>query len=261
MPVDTINSIGLFTWGAIGPFLLTMARLGLALTFVPLPGLKAAPDLARIAIITMLAATVSQAVPFGPLPQSAGVFALVLVGEVVYGLAVGLVVAFMNEVLTFAVQAFALQAGYAYASSIDPNSEADSTVLMIFAQLMSGVLFFSLGGHRLVIRAFAKSLELWPAGGVAATTVWAEMLSKYGSSMLELSIRLALPVAGLLLLAEIALGVVSRLQSQMQLLSLAFPLKMLGSLATLAILAPLWVHIYQRAFESGTHLIERMLAR
>ncbi len=39
------------------------------------------------------------------------------------GLRFGMVVAFLGEVLTFAMQVFALQAGYSYASSIDPNSE------------------------------------------------------------------------------------------------------------------------------------------
>ena len=51
------------------------------------------------------------------------------------------------------------QAGYAYASTIDPNTEADSGVLLVFAQLMAGMLFFALGLDREVLRLFAQSLD------------------------------------------------------------------------------------------------------
>ena len=57
-----------------------------------------------------------------------------------------------------------LQAGYAYASTIDPNTEADSGILLVFAQLMAGLLFFALGLDREVLRLFAQSLDKIPPG-------------------------------------------------------------------------------------------------
>lgn len=248
------------SWNLLGGFLLTLTRLGLALSFVPMPGLKSAPDIARITLTLSLTAMIA----FG-LPQSAALpntpisFAAAMAGEALYGLAVGVLVAILGEVMTFAMQAFAMQAGYSYASSIDPNSEADSGILLVFALLCGNVLFFVSGGHRLVVRAFARSLETWPAGGGAAHLAWAETVTRLASSIFELSLRLALPVAGILLLSEIALGVVSRLQSQLQLLSLSFPVKMLGTLAVLSALAPVWVAIYQRAFSRFGSALETML--
>jgi flagellar biosynthetic protein FliR len=261
MPNSLANSAALLDWNLLGGFLLILTRLGLALAFVPMPGAKSAPEAARVVLIVSLAAVLAPVLPQAAgVPPTPGAFVRAIAGEALYGLAVGVVVAFLGEVLTFAMQAFALQAGYAYASSIDPNSEADSGVLLVFALLCGNVLFFTLGGHRLVVKAFARSLEVWPVGGSAASLDWAETVSRLGSSMFELALRLALPVAGLLLLAEIALGVVSRLQAQLQLLSLSFPVKMLGTVVILAMLAPLWVAVYQRAFAHGVHALERMLA-
>ncbi len=262
MPNELAAVGALMDWNLLGGFLLTLTRLGLALVFVPLPGVKSMPEVARVVLIVSLAAAIVPALPQGQdVPATAGSFAKAMAGEAVYGLAVGLVVAFLSEMLTFAMQIFALQAGYAYASSIDPNSQADSGVLLIFALLCGNLLFFTFGGHRLIIRAFARSLEVWPVGGGAVDPAWGEVITRMGASMFELSMRLSLPVAGLLLLAEIALGVVSRLQSQLQLLSVSFPVKMLGTLVTLAVLAPLWVAIYQRAFATSSATLERMLGR
>lgn len=260
MPDSLLSFAKIFDWDQAARFLLVLTRLGLAFIFVPLPGVRSVPEFVRALLILSIAAVMVPVLPASfELPASPASFVWALAGEALYGLAVGVVIALLGEVLTFAMQAFALQAGYSYASSIDPNSEADSGVLLIFAVLVSNLLFFSLNGHHLVIRAFARSLDVWPVGAPAAGIAWADAVICLGGSILELSVRLALPVAGLLLLAEIALGVVSRIQSQLQLLSLAFPVKMLGALAALAALAPMWAAIYRRAFDQSATTVERML--
>lgn len=260
MPSELSNGTALLNWELLGGFLLTLTRLGLALSFVPMPGLKSAPDLARVVLVVSLAATIVPALPHSvDVPSTTARFVKVIAGEVLYGLAVGVVVALLGEMLNFSMQAFAMQAGYSYASSIDPNSEADSGILLVFALLCGNILFFVFGGHHLVIRAFARSLEVWPIGGGAVNSAWAGTVIRLGSSMLELAVRLALPVGGVLLLSEIALGVASRLQAQLQLLSLSFPVKMLGTLALLAALAPLWVAVYRRAFTLFGESLETML--
>ncbi|MBA3974779.1 MAG: hypothetical protein C0504_11255 [Candidatus Solibacter sp.] len=262
MPDSILNAAQVLHWDHLARFLFALTRLGLAFVFVPLPGVRSVPEVVRAMLILAMAAVVVPILPASiHLPASPGAFAWALAGEAVYGLAVGVVIALLGEVLTFAMQVFGLQAGYSYASSIDPNSDADSGVLLVLALLVSNLLFFSLGGHHLVIRAFAASLETWPIGGAASGIAWADAVIRLGGSILELSVRLALPVAGLLLLAEIALGVVSRIQSQLQLLSVAFPVKMLGTLAALAALAPMWAAIYRRAFDHSAATVERMLGR
>ena len=85
------------------------------------------------------------------------------------GIAIGVAVAFVLEAFALAAQILGLQAGYAYASTIDPNTQADSGVLLVFAQLMAGLLFFALGLDREVLRLFARSLETHSAGHVPAS--------------------------------------------------------------------------------------------
>jgi flagellar biosynthetic protein FliR len=65
--------------------------------------------------------------------------------------------------------------------------------------------------------------------------------------MLSTGLRLALPVAALLILIDFALALVGRVQQQLQLLSLAFPGKMAAALAILAVLAPVVPRIFNSA--------------
>jgi flagellar biosynthesis protein FliR len=56
-----------------------------------------------------------------------------------------------------------------------------------------------------------------------------------------------MPVIGLLLLIDVALALLGRMQQQLQLLSLAFPIKMLAGLSMLMILAPTLARLFQRS--------------
>src|SRR5215472_233805 len=132
------------TAGTLYAFVLVLARVAGALVFVPLPGVKAAPEPARaalalgftLALYGQWPAVDSSAVTGGLLVS----WALV---EAALGIGMGIAVAIVLEAFTLAAQVLGLQAGYAYASTIDPNTEADSGILLVFAQLIAGTLFFA----------------------------------------------------------------------------------------------------------------------
>ena len=233
MPVSLTISAG-----TLYAFLLVLARVGGALIFVPLPGVKGAPEPVRAALAVGF--TLALAARW-PVVDAAAVSLATLVvwvaAEAALGIAVGVSLAVVLEAFTLAAQVLGLQAGYAYASTIDPNSEADSGVLVVFAQLMAGLLFFCLGLDREMVRLFALSLERVPAGAYVFGPPAALTLIKLASNLFSVGVRMALPVVGLLVMVDVALALVGRLNSQLQLLSIAFPAKMLTALAVLGLVA------------------------
>jgi flagellar biosynthetic protein FliR len=160
--------------------------------------------------------------------------------EAAVGLAIGVSVAIALEAFTLAAQVLGLQAGYAYASTIDPNTEADSGILLVFAQLMSGMLFFAMGLDREILRLFAQSLEKVPAGEYVFGRATAEPLIRLGATLFSVGVRLALPVVALLVMVDVALALLGRINAQLQLLSLAFPAKMLITLILLSWMASMF---------------------
>jgi flagellar biosynthetic protein FliR len=241
--------------------LLVLARVGGALAFVPLPGVRQGPSAARAALIVTLTVALYPAWPAPPAAwPDAALLAGWLLSEAALGLTVGLAVSFLNEAFLVAAQIFGLQAGYSYAATVDPATEADSNVLLVFAQFMAGLLFFALGLHLEVVRVFARSLETYPPGAYGLTPARAEAVLKLGAAMFSQGLRLALPVVALLVLADATLALLGRIHAHLQLLMLAFPVKMLGALAMLGATAALYPKLYRAAAEETFRLLVRLLA-
>jgi flagellar biosynthetic protein FliR len=194
-----------------------------------------------------------------PIPESMMQIAGWMVAEAAVGLATGLAVAFLIEAVTFAAQAISTQAGFAYASTIDPNTEADSTVLILLAQLTAGLLFFAMGFDRVLLTILARSLETHPPGAFVASRASVEGLVMLGSSIFSTGVHLALPLMTLLFLIDLSIGLLGHLNSQLQLIALAFPAKMLTALAALSFLVLLIPKLYQQLGTAAFTALGRVL--
>jgi flagellar biosynthetic protein FliR len=255
MPINLTLSAG-----ALYGFLLVLARVGGALIFVPLPGIKAAPEPIRVALA--LGFTIALA---GQWPQvgTAAVTPVLLtawvVAEATVGIAIGVSVGVIIEAFTLAAQVLGLQAGYSYASTIDPNTEADSGVLLVFAQLIAGMLFFAMGLDRQVLRLFAQSLAGVLPGVYVFDRATTDQLIRFTSILFSVGLRLALPITALLIMVDVALALLGRLNQHLQLLMLAFPIKMLVALVMLTWLSAIFPRLMRELAEQVWGGAHRML--
>ena len=241
-------------------FLLVLARVAGLIAFLPVPGFRAAPDSLR----AILAVTIAFAVfPVWPsLPKAEPSIAQLTVwafAELGFGLAAGLAVSFLIEGFQVAAQIAAVHAGYGFATIIDPTSEADSGVLQTVAALFSGILFFTSGMDRQIIRVLGESFIKFPAGSWTPAAASLDGIVRLGSEMLSIGLRLALPVVALLILIDFSLALLGRVQQQLQLLSLAFPAKMAAALGILAALAPAVPKLFSAAADHTLAVLWRAL--
>jgi flagellar biosynthesis protein FliR len=249
--------------GTLHGFLLVLSRVAATFALVPLPQLRQSSTTVRIVLSLAITMALQSAWPMTPAPLGGGLVELgALLGrmamEAGFGIAIGLVVALVSEAFTLSMQILGIQAGYGYASTIDPNSEADSGVLVVLAQLTSWMLFLAFGMERHVIRALARSLESYPAGAFAISPEARSAVLSLGSVVFSTALRLALPVIALLLLVDIAFALFGKLHAQLQLLSLAFPAKMLATLAMLAMLSAAFPGVYEKIAAQGVMALTRL---
>jgi flagellar biosynthesis protein FliR len=243
-------------------FLLVLARVAGLIAFLPLPGFRGAADSVRA--VLALAVTVALFPVWPSLPNElAGIGQLCLWAclEAGFGLAAGLAVGFLTEAFQLATQVFGLQVGYGYATTIDPTSQADAGVLQVITMLATALLFFSFGIDREILRVLAASFQKFPAGSWAPTAASLDGVVRLGSGMFSLGLRVAMPVIGLMLLIDVALALLGRMQQQLQLLSLAFPVKMLAALAMLTILSPALARLFQTASAQTVSTLWNSLGR
>lgn len=241
-------------------FLLVLARISGIFVFVPLPALQSGPSAAKITLALVLTFGMYSRWPvLATAPDSMMQVAGWMLAEAAIGVATGLAVAFIIEAVMFAAQAISTQAGFAYASTIDPNTEADSTVLIILAQLTAGLVFFAMGFDRVLLTILARSLETHPPGAFIASRADIEALASLGSSIFSTGLHLALPLMTLLFLIDLSIGLLGHLNSQLQLIALAFPAKMLAALAGLSVLVLLMPKLYQQLGASAFTALGRLL--
>lgn len=234
-------------------FLYVLARVAGVVTFLPVPGFKDAPMPVRAGLALALTIALFPVWPSVPdeLPAFGHLTAAALT-EAGFGLMVGLAVAFLNEGFQLASQIFGVQAGYGFATTIDPTSQADAGVVQVMMTLITGLLFFTCGFDHQVVRVLAASFEKFPAGTWTLGAASIDGIVHLGGGMFTLGLRLAMPVIAMLLLLDFALALLGRMQQQLQLLSLSFPVKMMAVTAILTVLAPVIARLYQ---DAGNHMV------
>ena len=232
-------------------FLLVLARVSGIVVFVPIPGLSAGPAASRAVLALMLTFALFPAWPSLPAEDGQTLVVGRLLGwvgtEALFGLTVGLAVAFLLEGLQMSAQILGLQAGYSFASTVDPSTQADTTTLQMMAQLLAGMLFFAFGFDRQVLRALAKSLQTAPGVAFPLSATAVEGIVHLGAAIFSTGLQLAMPVLALLVLLDIAFAVLGRLHAQMQILSLSFAIKMLTALAFLATVLSIYPTVFERS--------------
>lgn len=250
----------IFSYATLFGFLYTLARISGVLAFLPFAVFKAAPEPARIILslaMTLLLRTSWQA----PVTVNVSIGRIIvgLLSEAALGLAIGVALAIVIEVFQMAAQVVSLQAGLGYASTIDPTSGADSTVLLIMAQLTAVLLFFTSGADRLLVKALAESLRLAPPESFTLHKQWAAALIQFAGTIFSSALRLAAPLIALLLLADASLAILGRVQQQLHLISLTMPLKLVATMLVLSATAALQPGFFESLMTTWAHLIEGML--
>lgn len=244
-------------------FLLTMARVSGVVVFVPIPGFSAGPDTSRVVLALALTIALFPAWPTLTMKDGSTLVAGRLLGaitqETFFGVTVGLAIAFLLEGVQLAAQVLGLQAGYSYASTVDPTTQADTTTLQLMAQLLAGTLFFAFGFDRLVLQALARSLESAPARAFSLDGRAIETIVGLGAAIFTTGVQLAIPVLALLILLDIAFAVFGRLHAQLQLLSLSFAIKMVVALAFLAVVLSAYPAVFERTGAITFAVLDRVL--
>ncbi len=250
----------LFVVDRILGFLLVLARVAGLFVFVPLPGVNSSPVTARV----VLSLTVSCCLfplwpPATDLDQSFLRLAGYIVMDSAVGMVLGLTVSFAMEAMKLAAQVAGLQAGFGYASTIDPASEADSSLLLVIAELFAGLLFFAAGLDRQVFAILAGTIRTLPPGQLAQFHSAPESLIRLSGELFAYGLRLAFPIIAFLVLVDLTLGFLGRVNAQLQLLTLAFPVKIMAAIGLFALLTPVYARVYQSFAQHALEIAGKIL--
>lgn len=218
-----------------------MTRIGAALVAAPFFAAAAVPVQLRVAISGAMAVLVSAWLPVATPPALLSLAGLmILANEALIGLALGFVLQLSFAAPILAAEQIGGAMGMSIASSADPVSGAHSPALGQYFTVMLTVIFLGLGAHLTWLRLVVESYHAFPPGGAWFGPAQLERLLGFGSDMFIAAVAIALPVTLVLLLVQVASGVLSRSAPSLNLFALGLPAGILAGLAALIAVAPLY---------------------
>jgi flagellar biosynthetic protein FliR len=208
-------------------FFLVVTRVGCVLFFLPIWDSKLIPMQIRVysILVISLALTPAVAATLPPFPPDWLPAVALVLRELLLGLSLGLVVRFVFTGVQMAGDLVGLQMGFGMVTLIDPQTEAQSTIMGDILMLVATVLFLVVDGHHLLLAVLAQSFGEVPVGGPSMMpgSIFAFILP-LGSLMFQLAVKLVAPIILVLFLTQVAMGLVARTVPQVQVMILAFPL-------------------------------------
>jgi flagellar biosynthetic protein FliR len=214
---------------------LVFARLAGLAAAAPSCGHLAAGWRLRAGLAALLAVLVLPCQWQSAPPRIDGTAALLLAvgGEAIIGAFLGIGVAVFLHGMTLAGELVWQTAGLPSAAAAEDDFADGASPLGKFAWLLGAAVFLCLGGHRLAMAGLLDSFRALPPGGGCAPESLLEGYTTLLGQSFSLGIRVAAPALAALLLATVALGLVSRTLPQLNLLSVGLGLN--GPLACAAV--------------------------
>ncbi|MDR1659451.1 MAG: flagellar biosynthetic protein FliR [Desulfovibrio sp.] len=150
---------------------------------------------------------------------------LMLLGEVVMGLVLGLAVNFLFMGIQAGGELLGFQMGFTMINFADPLTGNQTGATAFFLWMVSLLVFLTLDGHLYMLRGFAASFKLIPPGGLFIGETLLRQILHLAAQIFVLAVKIAAPVMVALFLVEVALALVARTSPQIHIMEFGFPVK------------------------------------
>jgi flagellar biosynthetic protein FliR len=147
--------------------------------------------------------------------------------------------------------------GLGFAAFFDPASSAQSSAMGRFYANMAALLFLAVNGHLMVIVAVVNSFAAFPVDQNILGGLSTMKLQTLGAELFASALWIALPVIALLMFANLALGIVSRVAPQMNIYAIGFPVTLAVGLVGVAATLPLLEQPFSTLMEQMMELFSR----
>ncbi|MEP7344758.1 MAG: flagellar biosynthetic protein FliR, partial [Gemmatimonadaceae bacterium] len=224
--------------GAANAYLLTLARVGGLVMVAPVYSAHTIPVPVRTALMLLLSMVLLPAARAHMAPNVA-LTPAVFLGETLIGFVVGLGAAIIVAAAEAAGELLSIQIGLSGAALMDPMSMQQSTALGQFLNLFAVTLLLAGNGHLVMLDALAGTMQHLPIGGALNLPEGVHETVALGGQIFLLGFKFASPVIAVVMIANVALAVLSRAAPQLNILQLAFPVQIGFGLSALAASIPI----------------------
>lgn len=216
IPVD-------FTW--LEATALACVRITAFLVIAPPFSHGTVPMRIRAMLGAGLALAVAPVVTVGYERLDTGGFLLALVGQALTGALLGFLVMVLFSAIQSSGYLVDTFGGFQLAQAYDPGMNVNGAQFTRLFQMTAILLLFASNGYQLVLGGLFRSFDAVSVAGTIDLGRPAEVLTDAVGQMLVSAVQIAGPLLIVLFLADVGLGLVSRVAPALNAFALGFPIK------------------------------------
>ncbi|WP_027465542.1 flagellar biosynthetic protein FliR [Curtobacterium sp. UNCCL17] len=186
---------------------------------------RAFPGTVKVILGLGLAVGVAPRVAVGYEQLDTGPFLLALLTQLVVGLSLGFLVFLVFAAVQSAGALIDLFGGFTLAQAFDPQSQVNGAQFTRLFQMTALALLFTSGGYQLIVGGLVRSFDAVPLTGTFAVDGLASMLVTAMSQMFLATLQIAGPLVVVLFLADVGLGLLTRVAPALNAFQMGFPIK------------------------------------
>ncbi len=221
-------------------YLLVVARTIGLLASMPLFGERTVPWQTKAGVSMIIGFLLLPLADGQAVPPASSMFALGLAisQELLVGIVIGYLARLLFGAFQFAINALDFQMGLSFIQLVSPGANANLSVLGQLLNTMMLLLFLELDGHHILLRALASTVAAVPLGTSLPSPAMAEGMIDLFSYFIAASFQIALPTVTVLLLIDVAMGVIGKVVPQLNVFLISLPVKIVIGLSVLSMTLP-----------------------
>jgi len=215
--------------GTLAGYLLAVARVAGFVLVAPPFNTRSVPAQARAAVVLALALPLTAWTTDGAPALDSADMLLRSVLQLLLGAVLGFLALITVATLQVIGDVLDLVGGFSLSLALDPMQLVQTSVLGRLNQLLAVVLLFVTDGHLIVVQGLVRSLRVMPQPELSLPDVARTITGDIGVMLLG-AIQVAAPLVAASLIADVALGLLTKAAPALNAFALGFPLKILLTL-------------------------------
>jgi flagellar biosynthetic protein FliR len=209
---------------AVAGLSVLLVRPGMLLLATPFLGGVYAPPLLRVGLTVLVAIVLA---PIVEVPQTLTLASLllVIVREAAIGLAIAMAIRVLIFAAEFAGQFMGFQIGLSLGALIDPQTGVRNSTLALLYANVTIVVCLATNAHHMLLRALAESYAALPMGVGGIGDSLAGTVARLLGLVFVLGVRIAAPVVIVMLLVEVALGLLAKVAPSLNVMTAGAPVR------------------------------------
>ena len=208
-------------------FFLILIRVSVIFVMFPFFSARVFPVLSKVGLALIISIILFPVldVKMVKFPDTLPGMAQLILAELIIGMILGLSIQLFFEGVRIMGQWVGFQTGFAIVNILDPQSGIQVSILANFAYLVATVLFLIFNGHHIVLNAMRESFEIINVGSLSLNKHILKKIIHLSGDMFVIAIKIGAPAIAALLFTMVAFGLIVKFMPQMNIMIVAFPVK------------------------------------